>query len=154
MRKAADIDREINSGITGQLSAEVANLRTANAALRAEVAELRKRPVLTVESLADAWCAAGSVKGTPIREHVEGLAVLAMPKLGPVILPAQDRAEELLAAFAWRMSNGTPVSRVDAMRAALAKLVPAPAKVVGPLPDHHDAHAGLMQLGEIAGLVL
>ena len=64
--------------------------RATVARLTARVAELEARPVLTVERLDDALQPV--LFGTGNRAKI---ASAAMAKLGPVTLPAQDRAEEL-----------------------------------------------------------
>lgn len=70
-----------------------ANERSAEVArLTARVAELEARPVLTEERLRGALFAC-----TDWASDAEVRAILAA--LGPVTLPAQDRAEELIAAY-------------------------------------------------------
>lgn len=65
------------------------------AKLRAEIAELRARPVLTVDLLRGALDAHGHA----------ALARKLFAHLGPVTLPAQDRAEELCRAYHERAAD-------------------------------------------------
>jgi hypothetical protein len=98
------------------------------AKLRAEVAELRARPVLTVERLTRALADAGLLTC-----GVEAAGII-LAALGPVTLPPLDRAEELTAAFFKEMNLGKSdfQRQLKAMRAALAKLSPAPAREAAP----------------------
>ena len=89
--------------------------------LRARVAELEARPVLTVEQLAEALDAHGHA----------ALARKVFAHLGPVTLPvpAQDRAEELARAIDRAAEEGSTIwsdatrrDRAEITRAALASL--------------------------------
>lgn len=94
---------------------EVERLEAERDRLRAELAELRARPVLTEDLLRGALDAHGYA----------GLTRKLFAHLGPVTLPSPDRAEELFKAYL-----DAPGSDVEAMRhalTALAKLSPAPA---------------------------
>jgi plasmid maintenance system antidote protein VapI len=106
--------------------------------LRAELAKLRARPVLTAESLAVEIYQAREVRRYGTRacdaeaqtmaddEWIVADVRAAIAALGPAPLPSPDRAEELFKAYL-----AAPDSDVEAMRhalAALAKLSPAPAR--------------------------
>jgi len=127
-------EREAGRG----LQAQVEEYRDAHGAkcdeiakLRAEVAELRARPVLTEDLLRGALDAHGYA----------GLTRKLFAHLGPVTLPSPDRAEELARAdYDWLNSAGDfdrcrpelQQRYTAAMRAALAKLSPAPAREAAP----------------------
>ena len=122
-----------------------------HAQLRAELAELRARPVLTVdmaervistycdefaatdrEGRTDVWAEVDQAR----RDHAIGVMKSTIAKLGPVTLPSPDRAEELCRAYHDRMSiDGKPpapawnefsaearVTRVTAMRLELTAI--------------------------------
>ena len=106
---------------------------------RAELAELRARPVLTVEALDEALIMASAAYYD--RSHDDSMAwphkryaEHVVKSLGPVTLPSPDRAEELTIAFFKEMDRGKSdfPRQSKAMRAALAKLSPAPAREVAP----------------------
>lgn len=110
-----------------------------HAQLRAEVAELRARPVLTVEALDNALIAgAAALHGDDGQawSHKK-IAAHAIAALGPVTLPSPDRAEELADTYLDEFhrkpghhatyDHAVTMERHAAMRRALAKLSPAPA---------------------------
>lgn len=68
-----------------------------HAQLRAELAELRARPVLTVERLKNAARKAGWA--APVKADDDAMCESILAALGPVTLPSPDRAEELTAAI-------------------------------------------------------
>lgn len=92
----------------GELCVEVDDLRakSANAEiakLRAEVAELRARPVLTVEA---AVAAAREADWSSAERHdAETVVEAILAALGPVTLPAPDRAEELWRKYHERAAD-------------------------------------------------
>ncbi len=92
-----------------------------HAQLRAELAELRARPVLTEDLLRGALDAHGYA----------GLTRKLFAHIGPVTLPSPDRAEDLTAAiYGDSFSELRVTDRMSMVRrtqAALAKLSPAPA---------------------------
>jgi len=113
------------------------------AKLRAELAELRARPVLTDERLREAMAVAGLSTGA---------APWVLAALGPVTLPSPDAAAALWRAFVgvWNGIDPCRLRDVDytdkehesaivAMRAALAKLSPAPAREVAPTERLNDS---------------
>ncbi len=100
---------------------QAANERSAEVArLTARVAELEARPVLTHEILSAAIKKARKVPPYIARQAADEY----MPHLGPVMLPAQDRAEELVSA--WRGictdSATCDLDPAERMRRALASL--------------------------------
>ncbi len=95
------------------------------AKLRAELAELRARPVLTYVALSNAWHKAIDTVGNGC-----GVSDIMSALGSSHTLPSPDRAEELFKEYL-----DAPGSDVEAMRhalAALAKLSPAPAREVAP----------------------
>ena len=101
------------------------------AKLRAEVAELRARPVLTVEALKLAITSRRTTEEGPrIGTHQTIYAQLTAD--GPVTLPSPDRAEELTAAIYGdsfsELRVADRLSMVRRTKDALAKLTPAPAR--------------------------
>ena len=100
---------------------QAADERSAEVArLTARVAELEARPVLTHEILSAAIKKARKVPPYIARQAADEY----MPHLGPVTLPAQDRAEELVSA--WRGictdSATCDLDPAERMRRALASL--------------------------------
>ena len=99
------------------------------AKLRAELAELRARPVLTVEALTEAIGATTSIGAGTRGRTIAGDIIAA---LGPVTLPSPDRAEELTAAIYGdsfsELRVADRLSMVRRTKDALAKLTPAPAR--------------------------
>lgn len=124
IQRATDAERERDNAY-----AEIAKLR-------AEVAKLRERPVLTMEALDKAM--------VPIVFGADGrakIATIVLAALGPVTLPSPDRAEELARADYDARNNPGDFDRcrpemrnlyIGSMRAALAKLSPAPAREAAP----------------------
>ena len=101
-----------------------------------ELAELRARPVLTVEALTEAIGATTSI-GTGTRGRAIAGDILAV--LGPVTLPSPDLAHALvdkMQSYGWWYASDSGDGRCasDMKRAitALAKLSPAPAREVEP----------------------
>ena len=101
--------------------------------LTARMAELEARPVLTHEILSAAIKKARKVPPYIARQAADEY----MPHLGPVTLPAQDRAEELVSA--WRGictdSATCDLDPAERMRRALASLgAPATTPTAAPGP--------------------
>ena len=138
-------DRDRASALAANRTAACDRADAEIAKLRAELAELRARPVLTVEALA------GAVDASIALSRSEGgarkVAESIMAKLGPVTLPSPDRAEELIrsilserralmrglgATLDDKLSDAWAAEWIDATRTALAKLSPAPAREAAP----------------------
>ncbi len=137
-REAVRVEAERDAAIRAQAETTTA-LVTADreiAKLRAELAELRARPVLTVEAFTEAYIKTKhGGKAWPGEEaDRRGLTAqfrATFAALGPVALPSPDRAEELLRSFdagveSLDVSNLTDdefeQGRLASMRAALASL--------------------------------
>lgn len=131
---AAEVAR-LTAGRTGAES-ERARLREAVAALADRVAELEGIPVLEIIDAAVGYGAA----------VLPGIPAQLMRHLGPVTLPAQDRAEELAAAFmneraargkfmTWaELTDADRAKMTDAARVALASLgAPPTSPTVAPI---------------------
>lgn len=144
------VERDAVARELDELRAEIGELRTerdagdfARAKADETIAELRARPVLTVERLAEALSTGMARRVDP----GEVLVTATLAALGPVTLPTPDRAEDVVRmyfdAFAdmaskdterrWSCSRWDDVEAsrrpryVAAMSAALAKLPPNPA---------------------------
>jgi len=115
------------------------------ARLTARVAELEARPVLTVERLTSAVYLS---RGIPMDIATEAAKAI-IASLGPVTLPAQDRAEELV--YAWRgICTDTATCDLDPaerMRRALASLGAPPTSP----PAARPVFAGV-SVGELEGV--
>lgn len=87
------------------------------AKLRAEVAELRARPALTVEA---AVAAAREADWSSAERHdAETVVEAILAALGPVTLPSPDRAEELCRKYHNRIAIATAESRIASIGAEI-----------------------------------
>lgn len=119
---------------TADVLASIEALKSERAQFKAEADKLRARPVLTVdmvgrvistycdefaatdrEGRADVWADVDQGR----RDHAIGVMKSTIDKLGPVTLPAQDRAEDLARAV--NHGGGWPITTY-AMSSALASL--------------------------------
>ena len=128
----AEASRDSLQAEVNEIGAVATTLSAEREALRAEVDKLRARPVLTV----------GMYRARI--DSLPGRAEQVVALLGPVTLPAQDRAEELARAV--NHGGGWPITTY-AMSSALASLG-APATTPSK-PD--DVFAGV-SIEELAGI--